>query len=112
MDPIRDQCSWSQSYFNLSDDKAEDVWQAIGNLRNSWTSMRDTLLAGQNQEISESEVQVQLNSQIAELNNLIAKTQQAQDAAKLTGFIKDVLIYVIPVVVVAMLWVAFKKSKS
>lgn len=112
MDAVRDACNWSQNYYNLSKDKAMSCRSAIGNLRNGARNMRDTLLAGQNQEISETEVQIQLNSEVAALNNLIAKTQQAQDAAKLTAFIKDVLVYVVPVIAVVFLYLAFRKKKA
>jgi len=112
MDDIRDQCDWSQNYFNDSSAAALDVRQAVGSLRGSAVSMRDTLQAAQNQEIDEAEVQVQLNGQIAELNDKIAKTQQSQDAAKVTAFIKDVLVYVIPVIAAVLLYFAFRKKQG
>jgi len=111
MDGVRDACDWSQNYYNLSRTKANDVLGAVADLRNSYGDIRDTLLAGQNQEIDEAEVQVQLNTAIADLNNKIAQTQQAQDAAKLTAFIKDVLVYVLPVIAVVFLYIAFFRNK-
>lgn len=108
---LKDYCSWSNNYFLESKNAAMQASNLILSIWGSYVAIRNNLQANQDGEITEAQLQTALNQDIADLNEQIAKTQGEQDRARVIGFFKDVIIYVIPVVVVAIIFYLWKNKK-
>lgn len=103
-------CNWTNNYADGSLSTALVLTQEINALLNSWAAIRNSLSAAQQQTISNTQLEIQLNQQIAELNDMVAKAKITQDEARLKGLGTDFIRFGIPIAAAILIaYLIFKK---
>lgn len=90
-------CGWSNSYFKNSRDQAFELGKELQIATTSWENIRNNLSDAQQNEIDNTELEIQLNNQIAELNAQMAYAKKVQDEARLKGLGIDLIRFGIPI---------------
>lgn len=91
-------CGWSTSYLWHSLDEAFYLGGQLSTAWWLWKNIRNNLSDAQQNIIDNTELEIQLNNQIAELNMQMAYTKKVQDEARLKGLGIDLIRFGIPIV--------------
>lgn len=95
-------CCWSDTQFQSFLSNAIMLRDAIGEWKQQFENQLDLLNQYQNDELSDAEYQAQVNLQINEVNEAVARTKALQEQVKLTEFLSGAARYVIPVIILVV----------
>lgn len=92
-------CCWSGSEYESFLSNAVLLRDTIGEWKQQFENQLDLLNQYQNDELSDAEYQAQVNLQINEVNEAVARTKALQEQVKITEFLSKSARYVIPLIV-------------
>lgn len=111
---VEGNCCWSNDTAQTSISSGVALVTAIAGWRNSFNEIKNGLTAYQDDQISDAELQAVVNSQIAQANQMIAKSKTIQENAKTAEFLGSILRWVLPIIGLAALfygWNVLKPKK-
>ena len=106
------QCCWNKSKWTDSLNNAYSLKEYITEKLTSWEETLSVLTGYQNDEYTDQQAIARINQAQASANQAIARAEQERSREEIIDFFTKNVIYVLPIIAVVLLFLAFRKGQK